>query len=107
MEEEEYEGVSFGRIVKVAFHRWKLLLIITFGVGIVGFLGLYFGYNAFANVYNATFSYSDTGLASETKADNTTLSARLIKTRIRLATLFQLRRTRCQKLKSRETSSAI
>ncbi|MBE6134320.1 MAG: hypothetical protein E7178_06635 [Erysipelotrichaceae bacterium] len=76
MEEEEYEGVSFGRIVKVAFHRWKLLLIITFGVGIVGFLGLYFGYNAFANVYNATFSYSDTGLASETKADNTTFNYR-------------------------------
>lgn len=76
MEEEEYEGVSFGRIVKVAFRRWKLLLIITFGVGIVGFLGLYFGYNAFANVYNATFSYSDTGLASETKADNTTFNYR-------------------------------
>ena len=76
MEEEEYEGVSFGRIVKVAFRRWKLLLIVTFGVGIVGFLGLYFGYNAFANVYNATFSYSDTGLASETKADNTTFNYR-------------------------------
>ena len=76
MEEEEYEGVSFGRIVKVAFRRWKLLLFVTFGVGIVGFLGLYFGYNTFANVYNATFSYSDTGLASETKADNTTFNYR-------------------------------
>ena len=74
MEEEEYQGVSFGRICKVAFHRWKLLLILTFSICLVGFFGVYFGYNYFFNVYNATFSYSGSGLATETKADNTTFN---------------------------------
>ena len=74
--EEEEQGVSFGRICKVAFHRWKLLLIITLSVGLVGFLGIYFGYNYFFNNYNVTFSYKDTGLASEVKADNTTFNYR-------------------------------
>jgi len=74
MEEEEYQGVSFGRIVKVAFHRWKLLLILTLSIGIVGFFALYFGYNRFFNVYSTTFSYSGSGLASEKMADNTTFN---------------------------------
>ncbi|MBO4286393.1 MAG: hypothetical protein J5880_03575, partial [Bacilli bacterium] len=74
MEEEEYQGVSFGRICKVAFHRWKLLLILTFSICLVGFFGVYFGYNYFFNVYNATFSYSGSGLATETMADNTTFN---------------------------------
>ena len=72
--EEEEQGVSFGRIVKVAFHRWKLLLIITLAVGLVGFFGIYFGYNYLFNVYNTTFSYSGSGLATETMADNTTFN---------------------------------
>ena len=74
MEEEEYQGVSFGRIVKVAFHRWKLLLILTLSIGLVGFFGVYFGYNYFFNVYEATFEYTDTGLAGEVMADNTTFN---------------------------------
>ena len=74
MEEEEYQGVSFGRICKVAFHRWKLLLILTLAIGVAGFFAVYFGYNYFFNVYNATFSYSGSGLATETMADNTTFN---------------------------------
>ena len=71
---EEEQGVSFGRICKVAFHNWKLLIIITLAIGLAGFFGVYFGYNHFFNVYNTTFSYSGSGLASETMADNTTFN---------------------------------
>ena len=45
MEEEEYQGVSFGRICKVAFHRWKLLLILTFSICLVGFFGVFIAFH--------------------------------------------------------------
>lgn len=93
MEDEEYQGVSFGRILKVAFGRWKLLLIITFAIGIVGFLGLYFGYNKLMNVYSATFSYSGSGLASEKMADNTVFN---YKTLISKETLNEIKASKAE-----------
>ena len=86
--EEEEQGVSFGRICYVAFHRWKLLLIIIAAVTLVGFFGVYFGYNYLFNVYNVEFSYYDSGLVSEVKADNTSFNYRSL---ISLETLVSVR----------------
>ena len=59
MENEFYEedGVSLGQIFKVMFLRWKLLLIITASVFIVGMLGTQLIYNRMKAYYSTSVEY--------------------------------------------------
>ena len=59
MENEFYEedGVSLGQIFKVMFLRWKLLLIITASIFIVGMLGTQLIYNRMKAYYSTSVEY--------------------------------------------------
>ncbi len=59
MENEYYEedGVSLGQIFKVMFLRWKLLLIITASIFVVGLLGTQLIYNRMKTKYVSTIDY--------------------------------------------------
>ena len=69
---EKEEGVTLGRVFKVAFHRWKLLLIITLVVGVAGTLAIVFGLNKYRGNYSIAFGYSTPDLAEEKYADGST-----------------------------------
>ena len=71
---EKNEGVSLGKVFKVAFKRWKLLTIVTLGFTAVGFLGIYFGLNALRSSYSTSFSYNANGLTKEKYADESNFS---------------------------------
>ena len=59
MENEFYEedGLSLGQIFKVMFLRWKLLLIITASIFIVGMLGTQLIYNRMKTYYSTSVEY--------------------------------------------------
>lgn len=59
MENEYYEedGVSLIQIIKVMFLRWKLLLIITASIFIVGMLGTQLIYNRMKTYYSTSVEY--------------------------------------------------
>lgn len=59
---ENEKPVTFGKICKVAVHRWKLFLIVTAAVGAVGAVGLKFGFNNAAGKYVANFAYNSSDL---------------------------------------------
>lgn len=63
------QGVTVGRVLKVAVHRWKLFIIIALGVTIVGSLGLILGYNRIKTNYSTTFQYNSASLSQEKYAD--------------------------------------
>jgi len=66
MEEKE---ISLGKIFKVAFRRWKLLLVLTLSIGVAGSLAILFGYNTLKGYYSSEFSYSAPNLAVEKYSD--------------------------------------
>ncbi len=69
---EQENGVSFGRVMKVAFHNWKRLLIILSAVTVVAACALQFGYNKFKGAYTSTFTYSSTDLKKGEYVDGST-----------------------------------
>lgn len=67
--EQEQKPITFGKIMKVAFGGWKLLLAITAGVMVVGTLAINFGYNKLKSTYVSTFSYNKSDLNANMYAD--------------------------------------
>ena len=73
---EEAKEITFGRVLKVAFGRWQLLVPVTLAVGAACFLGIKFGYNTMKGSYSSTFSYSSADLSQEKYADGSALDYR-------------------------------
>ena len=69
---EENKEITFGRVLKVAFTNWKLLIPVTLVVAASAFLGIKFGYNTLKGSYSSTFSYSSADLVQEKYADGST-----------------------------------
>ena len=69
---EETKEITFGRVLKVAFGRWKLLLPVVAVVAASAFVGIKFGYNSLKGSYSSTFSYSSADLSQEKYADGST-----------------------------------
>ena len=64
---EEDEGISLGQVFKVIFRRWKLLLIVTLVILIIGVLGTQLIYNKSKLNYSTTVEY-----VNVTKSDQET-----------------------------------
>ena len=73
---EEDEGVSLGQIFKVIFRRWKLLLIITFAIFVLGVLGSQLIYNKLKTNYTTTVEYEAVGINEGTYFDNSKFNYR-------------------------------
>ena len=67
--EKEQKPITFGKVMKVAFGGWKLLLAITLGVAIAGTLAIQLGFNRSRGVYVSTFSYNKADLNNNMYAD--------------------------------------
>lgn len=67
--EKEEKGVTLGRVFKVAFSNWKLLVPVTAVVAVACVLGIHFGLNSYRGSYSSTFSYSSADLSKEKYAD--------------------------------------
>lgn len=76
MEEQQQKEITFGRVLKVAFGRWKLLIPVVAAVAAGTFVGIKFGYNTFKGSYTSTFSYSSADLTQEKYADGSALDYR-------------------------------
>jgi len=63
MELEEENGVSLVHVLRIAFRRWNLLLIIMAVVFIAGFIGIQAFYNRGKVTYTTTFEYDIVGLS--------------------------------------------
>ena len=68
--EKEQQPITFGKIMKIAFGGWILLLAVTAGVVIAGTLGIHLGYNREKGTYVSTFSYNKADLNNNMYADS-------------------------------------
>ena len=66
---ENEKPVTFGKVCKVAVHRWKLFLILTLGIGAAATVGLRFGFNNLVGKYVANFTYNSSDLKSGVYCD--------------------------------------
>lgn len=66
---ENEKPVTFGKVCKVAVHRWKLFLIVTAAVAVGGTLALKYGFNNMAGKYVANFTYNSADLKSGVYCD--------------------------------------
>ena len=66
---QEQKPITFGKIMKVAFGGWKLLLCVAVGVTLVGTLGIHFGYNRLKTKYVSVFTYNKADLNNGFYAD--------------------------------------
>src|SRR5574344_2150607 len=55
--EQEEQGVSFGRVLKVAFKNWIRFAIVGVTVAVAGSCAFIFGYNSAKGQYESQFSY--------------------------------------------------
>lgn len=67
--ENEEKSVTLGRIFKVAFNNWKLLIPATLVIATGCALGINYGLNPYRGSYSSTFSYSSADLSQEKYAD--------------------------------------
>ena len=73
----EEEGISLGQIFKVMFLRWKLLLIITASIFVIGMLGTQLIYNKLKTRYSSTIEYVNVlGATDGTYIDNSIFNYR-------------------------------
>lgn len=67
--EKEQQPVTFGKVMRVAFGGWKLLLAVALGVTVAGTLAISLGYNKSRGAYVSTFSYNKADLNNNMYAD--------------------------------------
>lgn len=70
--EQEEQGVSFGKVLKVAFKNWIRFAIVGTVVAIAGSCALIFGYNSLSGEYVSEFAYFAKDLSEVKYADGST-----------------------------------
>ena len=69
--ENEESGITLGRVLKVAFRRWKLLVPVAACVAAALILGIELILNPMRGSYSSTFSYSSYDISQGKYADGT------------------------------------
>lgn len=72
--EEERSAITIGKIFKVAFGKWKLLVPVTVVLTVAFSLAIILGYNPYKGYYTSDFTYSSPDLSAEQYADGSKMN---------------------------------